>query len=78
MVPVIGRVDILAIPAGREVDLGTDAASAGSRRQVVRLWARFLVGSEAAEDDGARVIDRRVVGAEEGVTGDHAEALHGY
>ena len=95
MVPVVRRVDILAVPAPtyplsmisqslrhrensrREVDLATNTTVAGRRGQAVCVLAGTggVLRLEAAESDGARVVNGLVVLAEHRVTGDHAEAL---
>ena len=61
----------------REVDLATNTTVAGRRGQAVRVLAgtRGVLRLEAAESDGARVVNGLVVLAEHRVTGDHAEAL---
>ena len=63
--------------ARREVDLATNATVAGRRGQAVRVLAGTgrVLGLEAAEGNGARVVDGLVVLAEHRVTGNHAEAL---
>lgn len=77
VVPVVGRVDALAVPAGGEIDLRADTTWTSGSRETVRILARArrVVGLQAAEGDRARVVDGLVVRAKPRVTGDHAKAL---
>lgn len=71
---VVGRVEILAIPAGREEDLSANTIRAASGRQVVRLgpWRTIVIEAGKVHSGASKVGS---VIALEGIASDHTEAL---
>lgn len=64
MALVIWRIDIYAVPARREADIGLDAIGKGAGWE-----AGFLACVAGLPEDGLVGLDAGVVGAAEGVAG---------